>query len=177
MDVYSRYVVGWAIAPGEYGLLARTLIETTCFRQGIEPNQLIIHSDRGSAMTSKTVAQLLAELGVDRSLTRPYNSNDNPYSEAQFKTMKYRPTYPKHFGSLEHAKAWASRFLDWYNHEHYHTGLALMRPAIVHYGEPFVPMPPKAAWINKPQDPHPYRRQSQPGSSPGTAQQNNPNQP
>ncbi len=204
MDVYSRYVVGWAIAPGESGLLARTLIETTCFPQGIEPNQLIIHSDRGSAMTSKTVAQLLAELGVDRSLTRPYNSNDNPYSEAQFKTMKYRPTYPKHFGSLEHAKAWASRFLDWYNHEHYHTGLALMRPAIVHYGEveavrdgrqktlreayqnhperfpngvPFVPMPPKAAWINKPQDPHPYRRQSQPGSSPGTAEQNNPNQP
>ena len=201
MDVYSRYVVGWAIAPGESGLLAHTLIETTCRRQGIAPNQLVIHSDRGSAMTSKTVAQLLVELGIDRSLARPYNSNDNPYSEAQFKTMKYRPTYPERFGSLEHAKAWASRFFHWYNHGHYHTGLALMLPAVVHYGEaravraarqrtlreayrkhperfpngvPYVPLPPRAAWINKPKDPHPYRRSSQRESSPGRSEPNNP---
>ncbi len=105
MDVYSRYVVGWTIAPGESSALARALIQTSCRRQGIAHHQLIIHSDRGSAMTSKTVAQLLAELGVEKSLSRPYNSNDNPYSEAQFKTMKYRPTYPGRFGSLEDAKA------------------------------------------------------------------------
>ena len=180
MDVYSRYVVGWTIAPGESSALARTLIQTSCRRQGIAHHQLIIHSDRGSAMTSKTVAQLLAELGVEKSLSRPYNSNDNPYSEAQFKTMKYRPTYPGRFGSLEDAKAWTGRFLLWYNHSHYHTGLALMVPAVVHAGQekavraarqqvlkeayerhperfargvPKVGMPPKNVWINKPPDP------------------------
>ena len=201
MDVYSRYVVGWAIASGGSGLLAHTLIATTCRRQGIAPNQLAAHGDRGSAMTSRTVAQLLVELGIDRSLARPCNANDNPYSETQFKTMKYRPAYLERFGSLEHAKAWASRFFHWYNRGHCHTGLSLMLPAVEHYGEaravraawqrtireayrkypdrfpngvPYGPLPPRAAWINKPKDSHLYRRYSRRESGPGRSNPNNP---
>ena len=183
MDVYSRFVVGWTIAPVEASTLARQLIETSCVRQGIARDQLIIHSDRGPSMTSKSVAQLLAELGVEKSHSRPHVSNDNPYSEAHFKTMKYRPGYPSRFGSIEDARAWASRFFHWYNYEHYHTGLALMLPAVVHYGHastvrqarqqvvaaayarhperfvrgmPKVGSPPRAVWINEPQDPLTY---------------------
>ena len=135
MDVYSRYVVGWMIAPTEKATLAKELIETTCTRQGIARDQLIIHSDRGPSMTSKTVAQLLADLGVEKSHSRPHVSNDNPYSEAQFKTMKYRPDYPDRFGSIEDARQWARGFFQWYNGAHYHSGLALMTPEMVHYGE------------------------------------------
>jgi putative transposase len=135
LDVYSRYVVGWMIAPAEQATLAKELIETTCERQGIARDGLIIHSDRGPSMRSKTVAQLLADLGVEKSHSRPYVSNDNPYSEAQFKTMKYRPDYPSRFGSIEDARQWARRFFRWYNQEHYHSGLALMTPQVVHYGE------------------------------------------
>ncbi len=135
MDVYSRYVVGWMIAPREQATLAKELIETTCERQGIARDRLIIHSDRGPSMISKTVAQLLADLGVEKSHSRPYVPNDNPYSEAQFKTMKYRPDYPDRFGSIEDARQWARGFFGWYNGEHYHSALGLLTPEMVHYGE------------------------------------------
>ena len=135
LDVFSRYVVGWLIAERESARLAEHLIGETCAKQGIEPDQLILHADRGSAMISKTVALLLADLGVTKTHSRPHVSNDNPYSESQFKTMKYRPGYPDRFGSIQDARAWARLFFHWYNHEHYHSGLALLTPATVHYGQ------------------------------------------
>ena len=177
LDVYSRYVTGWSIAERETAHLAQQLISQTCAKQRIQPAQLTLHADRGRVMKSKPLAVLLADLGVTKTHSRPYVSNDNPYSEAQFKTMKYRPDYPDRFGSLQDARAWARSFFHWYNHEHYHTGLALLPPAIVHYGhaqavldqrqhvlqtafaahpERFVrgsPRPPSlptAVWINKP---------------------------
>jgi putative transposase len=134
-DVFSRYVVGWLIAARESARLAEQLITETCVKQRIEPHQLTLHADRGSAMTSKTVALLLADLGVTKTHSRPHVSNDNPYSESQFKTMKYRPDYPDHFGSIQDARSWARAFFQWYNHEHYHSGLGLLTPATVHYGE------------------------------------------
>jgi putative transposase len=135
IDIYSRYVVGWSVSTAETGALAKELIGETCLRQGIDKDQLIIHSDRGSAMTSKTVALLMAELGVTKSFNRPYVSNDNPYSESQFKTLKYAPDYPDQFGSIEDAKAYCKRFVTWYNYEHYHSGIALMTPYAVHSGQ------------------------------------------
>jgi putative transposase len=177
LDVYSRYVVGWMIAERESAALAEELISQTCARQGIQRGQLTVHADRGSAMTSKPVALLLADLGVTKTHSRPQVSNDNPYSEAQFKTMKYRPDYPTRFGCLQDARAWAAEFFAWYNREHHHTGLALLTPADVHFHraqdvlqkrqavlqaayektpERFVkgaPCPiqlPKAVWINPP---------------------------
>ena len=177
MDVFSRYAVGWMIAPQESSTLAKELIETTCVRQSIARDELVIHSDRGPSMTSKTVAQLLADLGVEKSHSRPHVSNDNPYSEAQFKTMKYRPDYPDRFGSACDARSWARRFFRWYNGEHYHSGLGLLTPQMVHYGEaervraqrqqvlsvayghhperfvrgrPTPPEVPSAVWINAP---------------------------
>jgi putative transposase len=134
LDIFSRYVVGWMIAEWESAELADELIAVTCAKEHIAPDQLILHSDRGSSMQSKTVAQLLADLGVTKSLSRPYTANDNPYSEAQFKTMKYRPGYPDRFGPVEDARAWARDFFHWYNHEHHHTGLGLLTPAMVHHG-------------------------------------------
>lgn len=134
IDIYSRYVVGWMIATKETAALAKTLISETCLRQGIEQEQLIIHSDRGSSMKSKAVALLLSDLGVTKSLSRPHVSNDNPYSESQFKTMKYQPTFPERFGCIEDARAFCQRFFPWYNDEHYHSGIALMTPQAVHYG-------------------------------------------
>ena len=135
LDVFSRYVVGWLIAERESARLAEHLIGETCAKQGIEPDQLTLHADRGSAMISKTVALLLADLGVTKTHSRPHVSNDNPYSESQFKTMKYRPGYPDRFGSIQDARAWARLFFHWYNHQHYHSGLALLTPATVHYGQ------------------------------------------
>jgi putative transposase len=134
LDVFSRYVVGWLIADREAASLAETLIKETCDKQGIGRDQLTLHADRGSSMRSKPVALLLADLGVTKTHSRPYTSNDNPYSEAQFKTLKYRPDFPERFGSLVEARAWAHPFFDWYNNAHYHTGLKLMTPAMVHYG-------------------------------------------
>jgi putative transposase len=134
LDVFSRYVPGWLIATSESASFGKQLIEETCAKQGIEPGQLTLHADRGPAMKSKTVALLLADLGVTKTHSRPYVSNDNPYSEAQFKTMKYRPGYPDRFGAIQDARAWARPFFHWYNHEHYHSGLALLPPATVHYG-------------------------------------------
>ena len=135
LDVFSRYVVGWMIARRESARLAKELIETSCARQQVDPNRLILHADRGPSMTSKTVAQLLVDLGVTKTHSRPHVSNDNPFSEAQFKTMKYRPDYPNRFGSMQDARAWGRGFFRWYNHEHYHSALGLMTPAQVHYGE------------------------------------------
>jgi putative transposase len=135
LDIFSRYVTGWLIADCESASLAKQLIAETCAKQGIELDQLTLHSDRGSAMTSKTVALLLATLGVSKSHSRPHVSNDNPYSESQFKTMKYRPDYPDRFGSIQDARAWARPFFHWYNHEHHHSGLGLLTPATVHYGQ------------------------------------------
>jgi putative transposase len=178
LDVFSRYVTGWMIAERELANLAEELISATCEKQGIQPDQLTLHADRGSSMHSKPVALLLADLGVTKTHSRPHVSNDNPYSESQFKTMKYRPDYPERFGCLEDARAWARPFFRWYNHDHHHSALGLMTPATVHFGqaqrvaeqrqhvlqvayaahperfvrgEPKPPSLPEEVWINKPQ--------------------------
>jgi putative transposase len=178
LDVYSRFVVGWMVAEGESSELAERLIAAACNNQNIRRDQLTLHADRGSAMRAKTVAQLLADLGVTKTHARPYTPNDNPYSEAQFKTMKYRPNYPNRFDSLDHARSWARAFFAWYNHEHHHTGLGLMTPTVVHHrqvdevrakrqrvldeayashperfvkGNPIAPKAPDQVWINPPQ--------------------------
>jgi putative transposase len=134
LDVFSRYVVGWLLAEREAASLAKELIAHSCLTQGISPDQLTLHADRGSSMRSKTVAQLLIDLGVIKSHSRPRVSNDNPYSEAQFKTLKYRPDFPEQFGSVVDGRQWLGPFFDWYNHDHYHTALGLLTPASVHYG-------------------------------------------
>jgi putative transposase len=134
LDVFSRYVVGWMLAEREYAPLAEKLIAESCERQGIAPGQLTVHADRGAAMRSKPVALLLADLGVTKSHSRPHVPNDNPYSEAQFKTMKYRPGFPDRFGSLEHGRSFGGDFFPWYNNEHHHVGLGLFTPHDVHYG-------------------------------------------
>jgi len=178
IDVFSRYVPGWLLADCESAALAEKLVRETCLKQGILPDQLTLHADRGSSMKSKPLAMLLADLGVAKTHSRPRVSNDNPYSESQFKTLKYRPDFPDFFGSLEDARAWVRSFFDWYNQEHYHSSLGLLTPATVHYGqaaallekrqrvldaayaahpERFVKKPPTvqslpdAVWINRPQ--------------------------
>ena len=180
VDIFSRYVVGWMAAERESATLAQRLIEGTCDKQGIQPGQLTIHADRGTAMTSKSVAQLMADLGVTRTHSRPQVSDDNPYSEAQFKTMKYHPMFPARFGSIQDVRVFGRSFFPWYNEEHRHDALALMTPAVLHYGrteaileqrrtvlaaayaahpERFVRKPPEpaapptAAWINPPRPP------------------------
>jgi len=134
LDVFSRFVVGWLLAARETAVLAEQLLAESCVRQGVSPDQLTIHADRGPSMRSKTVALLLADLGVTKSHSRPRVPDDNPYSEAQFKTMKYRPDYPERFGSLAAARPWARSFFHWYNYDHYHSALGLMTPAMVHAG-------------------------------------------
>ena len=134
LDVFSRYVVGWMVAPHESAALAERLIKDTCTKQGIEPGQLTLHADRGSSMRSKPVALLLADLGVVKTHSRPHVSNDNPFSEAQFKTLKYWPAFPERFGALEDARAFGRGFFAWYNHEHYHSALGYLTPAMVHHG-------------------------------------------
>lgn len=134
LDVFSRCVVGWMVATRESAALAEKLIRDTCTKQDIERGDLTLHADRGSSMTSKPVAFLLADLGVTKTHSRPHVSNDNPFSEAQFKTLKYRPTFPKCFGSLEDARAFCRPFFRWYNTEHRHSGIAFMTPESVHYG-------------------------------------------
>ena len=177
LDIYSRYVVGWVVADAESKALAERFIRETCERQGIVPGQLTVHADRGTSMRSKPVAFMLADLGVTKTHSRPQVSNDNPFSEAQFKTLKYRPDFPERFGCIEDARAHCKDFFDWYNREHHHSGLGLMTPHDVHHGladhrhaerarvlenahrahpERFVhglPVPPPlptAAWFNKP---------------------------
>jgi len=134
LDVFSRYVPGWMVATRESAVLAQRLIADTVDKQGIAPGELTIHAERGSSMASKPVALLLADLGIVKSHSRPHVSNDNPYSEAQFKTLKYRPGFPARFGSIEDARSFCQGFFPWYNTEHRHSGIALYAPADVHYG-------------------------------------------
>jgi len=134
LDIFSRKVVGWMISTRESGELAEQLILETCHGEGVDPEQLTIHSDRGPAMTSKSVEILLAELGVTKSLSRPNISNDNAFSESQFHNLKSRPEFPKFFGSIQDARAFCQWFFRWYNEEHYHSGIALMTPSVVHAG-------------------------------------------
>lgn len=134
MDIFSRYIVGWMVAHREQKSLAKRLIEQSCLKQNIQPDQLTLHADRGSSMKSKVVAHLLADLGVTKTHSRPHVSNDNPYSEAQFKTLKYCPEFPERFGSIQDARSFCQYFFKWYNKEHRHSGIALMTPKQVHYG-------------------------------------------
>ncbi len=134
LDIFSRYVTGWMLARRESAELARRLISESCLKQNIEADQLTIHADRGSSMRSKSVALLLADLGITKTHSRPYVSNDNPYSESQFKTMKYCPEFPSRFGCLEDGRLFCGGFFDYYNNAHRHSGLGLMTPAAVHYG-------------------------------------------
>jgi putative transposase len=179
IDIYSRYTVGWLLADRESAELAQQLLADTIAKQGVDRDQLTIHADRGTSMASKTVAQLLSDLAVGKSHSRPHCSNDNPFSEAQFKTLKYRPDFPDRFGSLEHARQHARTFYTWYNTDHRHSGIGYHTPHDVHYGhaeavraargtvltdayhrhpERFVrkpPTPPRyptTVWINKPED-------------------------
>ena len=179
IDIFSRYVPGWLLATRERSELAEDLLSQSIRKQHITADQLTIHSDRGPSMASKTVALLLADLGVTKSHSRPHCSNDNPYSEAQFKTLKYRPAFPDRFGSIEDARAFCQRFFRWYNDEHRHSGLGFHTPASVHFGQaaqiqlqrervlqvayaahperfvrqlPLPPPLPGPAWINKPEE-------------------------
>jgi len=135
LDIFSRYVVGWMLAPHESAALAERLIAETYAKHGIEPGQLTLHADRGASMRSKPVALLLADLGVTKTHSRPHVSNDNPFSEAQFKTLKYCPQFPERFGSIEDGRAFARVFFPWYNHEHHHSALGFLTPAVVHFDQ------------------------------------------
>ena len=157
LDVFSRYVVGWMVANRESAHLAKRLIEETCRRQGIEPGRLTIHSDRGPSMKSKTVAELLDDLGIEKSHSRPHVSDDNPYSEAQFKTIKYRPEFPDRFGSPEDARSCCGAVLGWYNNDHYHSALGWMTPADVHYGRAEAKRERRAAVLAGAYEAHPER--------------------
>jgi putative transposase len=177
LDIFSRCVVGWMVAGRESAALAEKLILETCQKQGIQPGQLTLHADRGTSMKSKPVALLLSDLGVTKTHSRPNTSEDNPYSEAQFKTLKYRPDFPERFGSPEDARGFCQTFFTWYNKEHHHSGIGLLTPEVVHYGQaeavfkirekalmaayeahperfvkkvPVPPRLPEAAWINRP---------------------------
>jgi putative transposase len=179
IDVYSRYTVGWMVATRESAALANRLINDSCEKQEIVKGQLTLHADRGTSMKSKCVAILLSDLGVTKTHSRPHVSNDNPFSESQFKTLKYRPDFPKQFGSIEDARAFCRDFFDWYNKEHHHSGIGLMTPETVHFGlasdtttarqtvldkahqqhperfvkkPPTAPQLPEAVWINPPKE-------------------------
>lgn len=196
LDVYSRYVVGWLVAHEESTGLAMKLIRESCERQGISQGQLTIHADRGAQMTAKNVALLMADLGVTKTHSRPHVSNDNPFSEAHFKTLKYRPNFPDSFGSLQDARAFCGDFFPWYNDVHHHHGLGLLTPRDVHYGlaqarvaarnqvldsayaahperfprgNPLASAAPAEVWINKPPPPGAYCPQTPSGSAPARA--------
>lgn len=185
LDIFSRYVVGWMVAPRESATWAKRLIQDSYDKQGVASYQLTVHADRGSPMTSKLVANLMADLGITKTHSRPHVSNDNPFSESQFKTLKYRPAFPTRFGSLQDARVFCANFFDWYNTQHRHSGISLYRPEDVHYGRtailqkrrqaaldeaylvhperfvrkpPEASEPPKAVWINPPEN-----MQMQPG--------------
>lgn len=134
LDVFSRYVVGWLVANAECSKLAKQLLAEAIGKQELDPTQLTVHADRGTSMKSKRVAHLLADLGVTKTHSRPYTSNDNPFSESQFKTLKYRPDFPDRFGSQSDALAFSRRFFPWYNQQHRHHGIAMLTPAQVHHG-------------------------------------------
>lgn len=134
LDIFSRYVVGWMVARRESTALAKRLITESCEKQAVQPDQLIIHADRGPSMKSKGVAQLMGDLGVTKSHSRPHVSNDNPFSESQFKTLKYRPDFPDRFGGIEDCLSFCRGFFSWYNIEHCHSGIAMLTPEAVHHG-------------------------------------------
>ena len=134
LDIFSRYVVGWMVAMKESAELAEQLIAETVVKHHIQPNTLTLHADRGSSMRSKPVAALLVDLDVAKTHSRPYVSDDNPFSEAQFKTLKYRPDFPDRFGCIEDARSHCQRFFLWYNQSHCHSGIGFMTPATVHFG-------------------------------------------
>jgi putative transposase len=157
LDLFSRYVVGWLIADVESAALAGRLLTETCARQGIEPDVLTLHQDRGSPMTSKTFAQTCADLGVTKSFSRPRVSNDNPFSESQFKTLKNRPAYPGRFDDQSHAEKHSRDFLDWYNCEHHHSGLGLMTPYDVHHGLALAIWQQRAQTLHAAFEAHPER--------------------
>ncbi len=157
LDIYSRYIVGWLIARRESAQLAKELIEVTCDRQDVEANQLTIHSDRGAPMKSNSVTQLMDTLNVTKSLSRPQVSNDNPYSESHFKTLKYRPDFPERFGSIQDARAICREFFEWYNYEHYHSGLNYLTPYSVHYGESMKSIQQRQQTLNKAYERFPER--------------------
>jgi len=177
LDVFSRYVTGWMVAYRESAELAKRLIEESCKKQHIQPGQLTLHADRGTSMRSKPVALLLADLGVTKTHSRPHVSDDNPFSESQFRTLKYRPEFPDRFGCIQDSRAFSQSFFRWYNGEHRHSGIGLLTPATVHYGQaenvlrqrqdvldvayrlhperfvrsaPKPPAVPSEVWINKP---------------------------
>jgi len=166
LDIYSRYAVGWMLATHESAVLAEKLIADTAAKQGISRGQLTLHADRGSSMTSKPVAFLLADLGVTQSHSRPHVSNDNPFSEAQFKTLKYRPDFPKQFGSIEAARAHCQRFFTWYNDVHRHGGLGLHTPADVHHGHAGAVREQRAVILSATYQAHPERFVRQPPEPP-----------
>jgi putative transposase len=178
LDIFSRYTVGWMVAQRESAALAQRLIDATCAKEAIEPGQLVVHADRGPSMTSKTVAHLMADLGITKSHSRPYTSTDNPFSESQFRTMKYRPEFPRRFGCVQDARAFGQTFFHWYNFDHRHSGIGYLTPATVHHGlvepttakrndvlgrayaanperfvngKPTPPAAPSAVWINPPE--------------------------
>jgi len=177
LDIFSRYIVGWQVTKSESAAVAQELINACCTQQGVARGQLTIHADRGSPMVAKSTAQLYVDLGVAKSHSRPHTSNDNPYSESNFRTLKYRPNMPAQLGSLEHARQVIRALVDWYNEDHFHVGLALLHPVDVHHGRtadivaarqrvldevharhperfvrgrPLQKSPPPAAWINPP---------------------------
>jgi putative transposase len=157
IDIFSRCVVGWMIAERESETLAKRFIADTLRKHGIKPGDLVLHADRGAAMTSKPVAQLLADLGVTKTHSRPHTSNDNPYSEAHFKTLKYRPDFPERFGSIEDVRSFCRSFFRWYNHEHYHSGIALLTPASVHLGRAAEVIHRRSAVLEAAYEAHPER--------------------
>jgi putative transposase len=177
IDIFSRRVVGWCVADAESATLFKPLFQDAAAKHAVLPGQLTLHADRGPSMKAKATALLLADLGVTKSHSRPYTSNDNPFSESHFKTMKYQPQFPKRFGSIQDAKVFCRHFFDWYNRDHHHLGIGLMTPDQVHYGQadevhaarqlildqaflanpdrfvnkrPEPPQKPTAVWINPP---------------------------
>ena len=177
LDIFSRYIVGWQVTKSESATVAQELIDACCKQQRVARGQLTVHADRGSPMVAKSTAQLYIDLGIAKSHSRPHTSNDNPYSESNFRTLKYRPDMPEQLGSLEHARQVIRGLVDWYNEDHYHVNLALLHPVDVHHGRvaeivaarqrvldealarhperfvhgrPVQKTPPAAAWINPP---------------------------
>lgn len=180
IDIYSRLVVGWLLADRECEELARRLLEQSYRKHGVQPGQLTIHADRGAPMKSKSVKQLLTDLEVRPSHSRPRVSNDNPFSEAGFKTLKYSPDFPLRFGSFEEAQEFCRDYFVWYNQEHYHTGIALLTPAQVHYGETEAILAKRQATLNAAFDQAPQQfghRRPQVTRLPETVWINRPAQP
>ncbi len=157
LDIFSRCVVGWMLAHRESKALASRLLAESIDKQGIKPGQLTVHADRGASMTSKTVAQLLVDLGVEKTHSRPYTSNDNPFSEAHFKTLKYQPTFPQRFATFGEARAFCGEFISWYNSQHCHTSLALLTPEDVHYGRAEQILDKRASVLRKAFEANPHR--------------------